>query len=230
MARSIALLSIQSIVCCCGIRVILCRHGQTEWNVRGLLQGSSDSPLTTQGIDGAVAVGQRLWRQKIAAIYSSPLPRARRTAELILSQLSEPPLLLEDSRLRERAFGNWEGKTWSAVTSTYGAELERSNRDPDYAISGGGESRKETLERALQFLEHLVSTHRADDCVLVVTHSATAACLIKEVLGLRQDQRRSFEVRNCALNVLRHNADTNEWSLSCLGDCAHLGSEGSVLR
>ena len=205
------------------LKVVLIRHGETEWNTQGRLQGASDSPLTANGLRGATACGRRLRDRTFAAAYASPLLRARRTAELILAELPDAPPLQEDTRIRERAFGSWEGLVWATIQSERAEELARADKDPHYAISGGGESRSATLERALSFMQGIADQHGGtSDSILIVTHSATATCLIKHVLGLRQEQRRSFEVFNNALNEFEYDAAREAWRLLTLGDRAHL--------
>lgn len=224
------LLTVQSLL------LTIVRHGETEWNAVGRLQGSSDSPLTEKGVSQATLCGQRLRDQKFAAAYCSPLPRARRTAELMLEQLEAPPQLEEADTLRERAFGFWEGMVWEDIERLYSDQLAQSRSNADYAIPGGGESRNFNLENVLSFLKDVAERHprscRKDtppdeeESVLCVTHSATATALIKEVLGLPQASRRSFEVRNLALNVLRF--DGRNWKLATLGDVAHLEATDSM--
>lgn len=142
-------------------------------------------------------------------------------AQLILAELDAPPTLQEEPRLRERSFGRWEGLLWSQIRSDFPEDVGRSNQDANFAVAGGGESRQATLERAHDFMQDLAARHPSSERVLVVTHSGTAACLIKGVLGLRQEQPRSFTVLNCALNEMMHD-DEHGWMLRTLGDCAHL--------
>ena len=216
------------------LRVTIIRHGQTEWNAAGRLQGASDSPLTELGVQQAHACGARLrGRKRFDALYCSPLLRARRTAELIYSELEtgQCPPLKEDVRLSERHFGAWEGLVWSTIQRDFAEELRISQDDPTYAISGGGESRLACLERVLDFLDELQRVHAHNESVVIVTHSAIVTSIIKHVLGLRPEQRRSFEVRNLGLNEiecdLRARADKPPiWMLRTLNDCSHL--EGLV--
>ena len=149
--------------------------------------------------------------------------RAKRTATLVLDELEAAPELVDEPRLRERCFGVWEGLQWSTIEAEHAESLKRAQSEPDYAIPGGGESRQETLERALGFLSSLPERHTAsDDNVLLVTHSGTATSLIREVLGLRPDGPRRFEVRNLALNELKFDREKGVWLLRTLGDVAHL--------
>ena len=88
---------------------------------------------------------------------------------------------------------------------------------------GGGESRSQLLDRALGFLDALPRIHADEARILIVTHSATSTALIKHVLGLRPEQRRSFDVRNLAINTIESDSeDPTCWMLRTLGDCAHL--------
>ena len=89
--------------------------------------------------------------------------RARRTAELVLKRMDDPPPVEEEDRLRERAFGDWEGMTWSDIQKQFPDDVQRSRHDADYKISGGGESRKECLSRALDFLSELPKVHAPGD-------------------------------------------------------------------
>ena len=204
------------------LRVTFIRHGETVWNAQGKLQGALDSPLTEAGVRQAELCGQRLANTRFVAAYTSPLPRARRTAELVLDQLEAPPPLAEEPLLRERCFGDWEGMQWEVIESRYPEQLKLS-RGADYRLPGGGESRTETLGRSVAFLDRLVASHEEeeDPHVLCVAHSGTLTTIIKEVLGLPQGAPRSFMVRNLAINELRHTPDRG-WMLLCLGDVAHL--------
>ena len=92
--------------------ILLVRHGQTEWNVAGRYQGWGDSPLTPLGIAQAQAIGGRLRGVPEARdfpIVSSPIGRARRSAELIREQLGSQAPIAFDERLREISLGSWEG-------------------------------------------------------------------------------------------------------------------------
>ena len=157
----------------------------------------------------------------------------------MLAELDAPPPLLEDARLRERCFGDWEGLTWDSIEASRAEEVSRARQDPTYCIPGGGESRDELLARALTFLDELAALARAHTgtprsrSVLLVTHSATAVAIIKHVLGLPPEAKRTFEVRNLALNEIAcadvSAAPPTRWVLRTLGDCAHLEGTGDAV-
>ena len=222
-ARASALLILVGNVCAgLSLRVTLLRHSQTEWNTEGRLQGASDSPLTERGVEQAIRAGQRLRAHKFDACYSSPLPRARLTADLVLAQLEAAPPLHTEEALRERAFGSWEGKRWETIQEEHADEVASYRDNADYAIPGGGESRSEVLSRALDFLDTLPSRHPDGSSVVCVTHSATITSILKHVLGLSQASGRAFEVKNLGITTLEYDEDNGVWMLSTLNDCAHL--------
>src|SRR5687768_12234594 len=110
-------------------RLILVRHGQTEWNSSSRFQGHLDSPLTSVGIEQARALGSRLKDTPIAAVYSSDLGRAMHTARCITEWTGHA--IIPDARLRERGLGVFEGKDKAAITTLFPKEAERYySRDP----------------------------------------------------------------------------------------------------
>ena len=124
--------------------VIIVRHGQTEWNIAGIRQGHLDSRLTSRGILQAKALGERLSREKFAAIYSSDLGRAVQTAMAIADVTGHE--VITDPRLRERHLGTSQGPNGDQIQSRYPEEprLLRSI-GPDYVIPGG-ESMRQQVE------------------------------------------------------------------------------------
>ncbi len=91
------------------MKLLLTRHGQTGWNVEGKIQGQTDTELNETGIKQAEVIREKLFNQKIDIIISSPLKRARKTAEIIARGRDIPIII--DERLSERDFGEFEGKT-----------------------------------------------------------------------------------------------------------------------
>ena len=210
--------------CMASLVLTVLRHAETEWNVQGRLQGSADSPLTPRGVCQAELCAKRLQRKHYTAAYCSPLLRAKRTAELVVQGMDDPPTIVEDDRLRERAFGMWEGMVWEDIQRQYPDQVKLSQSDATFAQPGGGESRADCLVRALDFLDDMTKSYPLpEDHVLVVTHSATAVSLVKHVLGLPPAAKRSFNMYNLAINTMEYDAARGSWMLSTLGDCAHLG-------
>jgi broad specificity phosphatase PhoE len=190
-------------------RLILWRHGRTEWNATGRFQGRLDPPLDQLGRRQALEAAPHL----VAAagldadtvVVSSDLSRAVVTAEALTSLLGVPLLL--DERLREHGMGSWEGLTRAEVADSY----------PDqYAdwLAGrpvrgrGGEEPDEVAERALAALADLPPAPVA----VVVSHGGTSGRLVERLLGLGAAQRRLFgPLGNCAWSELQE--QSGAWRL-----------------
>ncbi|USD36004.1 histidine phosphatase family protein [Ferrimonas sp. SCSIO 43195] len=143
----------------------LIRHGETQWNRQGRLQGSQDSPLTETGLAQAHSLAQDLRQQRLDALYASPLLRARRTAEII-NQYQRLPLLTHPG-LSERNFGDLEGRRrderpelWQAMTLRF----QQNSVDVP-----GFEPADSLSRRAMTTLASLHQCH-PDASVAVVTH------------------------------------------------------------
>ena len=205
-----------------GTEILLVRHGETVWNVEGRVQGSSDSPLTERGIDSAKELARRLRRsgkRPIAAIYSSPIPRARRTAELLAGGLPDAPAIVDHAPLRERSFGCLEGLS-AAEQEQRHPEVRRRDRarEDEYAPPGGGESRRQVRERATEALLWIAQRHPGQR-VLVVTHSYLMSSTVAGILRIdvsANTQLKPLAMPNAALNLLRWSGDG--WSLALWAD------------
>jgi probable phosphoglycerate mutase len=154
------------------IRLVLVRHGDTEWSRTGRYQGRSDRTLTAEGRAQALDVALRLKDAGISSMLTSPLRRARETADLIAERLGlgAPGV---DPRLTEIDYGTWEGLTQAEVRLRWPDELRRWKRtaDPDSAAAPGGESLGQVRERLRLFLlDPMWAAHGAGD-VLIVSHT-----------------------------------------------------------
>src|ERR1700730_9268316 len=116
-------------------QVIIVRHGQTEWNLKGVRQGHLDSPLTDRGVAQAKALGERLAREKFTALYSSDLGRAVQTAQMIAAVTGH--VIITDERLRERHLGIFQGLSGDEIRERF-PEEHRLHRTvgPIYVIPG----------------------------------------------------------------------------------------------
>ncbi len=145
--------------------LVLVRHGETEWNRLGRVQGLSDIPLNETGRRQARDAGRRLRSQHWDAIVASPLARAAETAEIIAREVGLPgPELVE--ALVERNYGEAEGLTGEEIDRRWGGELK------------ARESRESVLERAVPALVALAERH-PDSRVLVVTHGGVIGSLVR---------------------------------------------------
>lgn len=180
-------------------RVILIRHGETEWNREGRMQGHLDSPLTEQGRKQAEEVAERLADLPIKAIYSSDLGRAVKTAQALARRIGLS--ILPEPRVRERNLGVFQGLTEPEVTERYPDEWQRFlTRDPDYRMPGG-ESSRDRVVRSAPVLDELGERH-AGEVVVLVTHGGILDGLFRLVTGIPLEAPRKFKIWNGGINIL----------------------------
>ena len=146
-------------------RLLLVRHGETDWNAEGRLQGHTDRPLSDYGRRQAQALAEELADEPLDALYASDLARARETAEIVGARLGLPVVLEPD--LREKNWGTWEG-----LTPTERAEVEFV-----------GESTEQHEERTLGALRRIAERHPGGR-ILVVTHGGSVRRAQTAALGL----------------------------------------------
>jgi probable phosphoglycerate mutase len=180
-------------------RLYLVRHGETDWNAAGRIQGWTDRPLNERGERQAAALAADLAGVRWDRAISSPLVRARRTAEAVLGARPDAPLLEIDDRLREMGFGPYEG--WSEADLA--ADPLASTMRRDGAELPGVEREDEVAERTRSFLASLAD---ADGTTLVVGHGRALRILMAMALGLPPSFSRSLRVRNCRPAVLEPGA------------------------
>ncbi|HZZ48993.1 MAG TPA: histidine phosphatase family protein [Pseudonocardia sp.] len=166
-------------------RLVLVRHGETEFNARGRMQGQLESELTEKGREQARGVGPLLARYEPARLASSDLSRAASTAEEIGQAIGLPVKL--DGRLRETHLGEWQGLTIRQVEDRWPAQVERWRTDPTWAPPGG-ESRVQVAARALPVVTELEAEFADAEATTVVlcAHGGLIAGLICALIGLEE--------------------------------------------
>jgi 2,3-bisphosphoglycerate-dependent phosphoglycerate mutase len=183
------------------------RHGQTEWNRLGKIQGTTDVPLDAEGRRQAERLAERLagdvWRWH--GVASSPLSRAAETARIIARRLSVPVVL--DDRLRERSFGSAEGTTEAERHARWGTEWR--TRVPDM------ERDEQIQARGLAFVEEWVRRHNGESW-LVVTHGSFLARMVLTLCPRLEDPY----IRNASLTVMEHRNGT--WNTVLHNCTAHV--------
>jgi len=202
-------------------RVILIRHGETQWNREGRIQGyHGDSPLTPAGRTQVRSLGKCLAREGAELLYSSDSGRARETADPIGAATGLP--VIHERELRERAYGVFEGCRYAEVETRFAAEFERfRSRDPHY-VPPGGESAAQFRDRILAVFRR-IALEASGRCVAVVTHGGVLGILYREAAGMPLEAPRDYPIANASLNRLRF--AEGRWSLDGWGDVAHLPAE-----
>ena len=164
-------------------RLVLLRHGQTDYNVTGRMQGHIDSVLTEAGQAQAVAVAPEVARLGPDRLISSDLQRAVHTAEAVAAATNLPVKF--DSRLRETNLGEWQGLTVAQVEEKWPGAIAAWRSDPAYTPPGG-ESRIEVVRRSRPVVDELDEEY-ADNpqgIVVMVAHGGMIAGLVCGLLGL----------------------------------------------
>jgi probable phosphoglycerate mutase len=198
-------------------RVVLVRHGETDWNRVGRIQGHTDIPLNALGLRQADRVGAALADEAFDAIYSSDLQRAHRTALAIAA--GRAGSVRVDPGLRERAFGRFEGRTWEEIQAIAPDEALRwRQREPDFEV-GGGESLRRFSARCVGTALRLAAAHPGGQIVLVA-HGGVLDCLYRAATGTELQAPRSWQVANATVN--RVLAGESRLSLIGWNDDAHL--------
>jgi broad specificity phosphatase PhoE len=181
-------------------RVVLLRHGRTEWNATGRFQGQLDSPLDrigkAQALDAAVAVAA----MDPDAIVSSDLSRAADTAGAVAAELDT--VVVADARLREIDLGAWQGLTRAEARERYPEEYAGWQAGED-SRRGGGETYAEVGARAAECVVEWLDKLGSGSTLLAVTHGGTARATIGTLLDLPPDTWwRLAPLGNCRWSLL----------------------------
>lgn len=199
------------------MRLYITRHGTTEWNIEKRLQGWGDSPLTEEGINRAVSLGESLADVDFDIIYTSPQKRAMETAKLIMGNKNIK--IITHDGLKELRFGIWEGMELDEINEKYPEEYYLYRNRPELYIPIDGESFKDLFNRVESFLEELKAVDYKN--VLIVTHGMTIKTLITIIKGLTLDEFSSLPVyTGTALNICE--VKGGKFELIVEGDISHI--------
>jgi 2,3-bisphosphoglycerate-dependent phosphoglycerate mutase len=198
-------------------RILLVRHGETDWNAAGRIQGHSDTPLNAAGRLQARRAAQRLARAPIRALYSSDLARAFETATIIGAPLGLT--VVASPQLRERRYGEWEGLTAAEIQAHYPEQFALWRARSTDFVPPQGETRNELLTRALAELQTIARRH-VREMVVVVSHGGLCYVLINHILGSVDGDRREFTFGNASIHTLDVTGD--QWSVISMNETAHL--------
>ena len=162
--------------------ILLVRHGETEWNLERRIQGRFDSRLTERGVAQAHAIGrlvQGLPETASAPIVSSPLLRARRTADIVREYLAGPELVIDD-RLREISAGSWDGLTFRDIEERCPGTFDGDGRWEWNFRAPGGETYDGFAARVAEWLSEAVNL----PFIIAVTHGVVSRVLRGLYAGL----------------------------------------------
>jgi broad specificity phosphatase PhoE len=201
------------------LRLLLARHGQTDWNAQHRYQGHAPVPLNEIGHRQATALGQRLAHEGIEAIYSSDLPRAWMTAQAVAAACDLP--VQAEPRIREMDFGQWQGRTHAEIHPDRTGRASGRHQEPLSLAAPGGETLGQLAERVGEALEEARRTQQ-DRTVLWVTHGGPLRVLLCLVLGLDLERNGQFRTHTASVSELHVLPDRT--LLALLNDTHHLWS------
>ncbi len=159
------------------LKLYITRHGETEWNIAGKMQGWKNSDLTPKGISNARALGKALENQDIKVIYSSSSGRAVHTAELIRGDRKID--IITDENLREINLGDWEGKSKEEFTEADQEGLDAFWNRPHLYKAKSGEDFYQVRTRIEAVLNRIIRDNK--DCsIMIVTH----AVIVKTIMSI----------------------------------------------
>lgn len=198
-------------------RIILIRHGETDWNKEEIFRGRIDVKLNDMGIKQAEETGRALAEIKIQAVYTSPLIRAKDTARKIV-EFQKVPLYLEESFI-DIHFGVWQGVSLREVQRLYKQDYETWKNAPHMLKFTGGESLEEVSQRSMKALRHLV-TDNEDVTYAIVTHRVVCKVMILKMLGLPLNRFWDIRMDTCGISIFSYM--NKRWIVELLNDTCHL--------
>jgi phosphoserine phosphatase len=208
-----------------GVRLLLVRHGETEWNRQGRFQGQIDVPLNENGSLQAQKASQFLKEVAFDFAVSSSMSRPKQTAEIILQPHNHVKLELQDG-LREISHGLWEGKFEKEIEQEFPGELHRWRTFPATVQMPEGENLQQVWERSVATWQIIVQSaiDKQFQTGLVVAHDATNKALLCSILGLPLDNFWNFRQGNGAVSVIDYPSGLSGLPvLQAMNITAHLG-------
>lgn len=176
-------------------KLVLVRHGQSQWNEKGLWQGWKDIDLTEKGIEQARAVGNEVKDIHFDAAYASPLMRAYKTLDEILNAIGQSDLpVTKDQAMIEKHYGIYAGKNkWQVKEEIGEEEFQKLRRAWDYPTPEG-ESMKQVYERLIPYYEkEILPKLKTGKNVIMASHGNTLRALVKYLDNLSEDEISKLE-------------------------------------
>ena len=194
------------------IKLILVRHGETEWVRQKRYQGSSDVPLNRRGILQAQAVGRVLKKERPIVVYSSQLLRAYKTAEQIAKSLGKSVTV--DQRLQELCFGDWEGESHLGIWKKFPKASEAWYSAAWTSCPPKGESLRSLQKRVFGFLLDLKKRHmKQKGTYVVVSHGGPIRMFLISLLQISPKVFWNIRIDTASISILNIREDFHELAL-----------------
>jgi len=201
------------------MRLLLVRHGQTEWNLQHRIQGQLNSPLTAKGLFQADRAGIALSNENIHRFYCSDTGRAVQSAERMLKANPSLPLPQPDARLRELDYGDWEGMLNDEIMRAYPELYWAYRNDPESFRAPNGESFADMQAR---FSGFFTSTSFGDEeTCLIVSHAGLLRIAMLTLMASRiEEMKRMPPIPEASISIMQREHGTSVLGRSC--DTRHL--------
>lgn len=177
----------------------LIRHGHTVGGDEKRYKGSIDVPLSEKGIEQMRRTSEFFKGISLSAVYSSPLSRALKSADIIAETYGLRPVVVPD--LRERSFGIWEGMSFNEIKERYPEEFEAWAANPLKYSPIGGESTIEVRDRVARVLEDILSNH-GNEKIAIVAHGGVNRIILCHVMGIPLENIFRIEQDYGAVNII----------------------------
>ncbi|HEX6532519.1 MAG TPA: 2,3-bisphosphoglycerate-dependent phosphoglycerate mutase [Nitrospira sp.] len=171
-------------------RLVLLRHGESQWNLENRFTGWVDVPLSSRGIQEAKNAGEKLRPYRFDRAFTSVLQRANETLRLALEVIGQTAIPTErDEALNERMYGELQGLNKAETAKKYGDDQVKIWRRSYDVRPPGGESLKDTAERVLPYYEKAIKPHvRSGETILIAAHGNSLRALVMELEQLTKEQ------------------------------------------
>ncbi len=199
------------------MKLLLTRHGQTDWNIAHRYQGHSNTSLNAAGIRQAEQIAKRLSTETIHAVYSSDLLRAATTAQAIAD--FHKLEIIPDPRWRELSFGGWEGMTYEEMSAHSPELFDAWMKDSLNISTPNGETLAQLAERVKDAFDEIKNNHK-DQTVLIVSHSGALQTLLAITLGVDLNRYWQFRISQASLSEMT--VYDNSMVLNVFNDVSHL--------
>ncbi|WP_312501030.1 histidine phosphatase family protein [Lacrimispora sp.] len=201
------------------MKIYLIRHGQTDWNIQGRIQGSHDIPLNETGRSQAELLAKGMDSRPVSRIFSSTLTRAMETAERISSR--QKVEIYSMPQLIEVEFGKWEGMTWDEIMEAYPKEYKLWTLSPDEASPPGGETQDQVISRCVLAVGEILRITGGREDVAIVSHGATIAYIVSYMMR-NHPEVESIIVENASITTVNYSPLTEDFMLFEMNDTSHM--------
>ena len=201
------------------VEIILIRHGLTLWNRDARIQGISDVELAPEGLRQAELLAKNFPFDKVDAVYSSDLSRAKNTAQFVADKFNLT--VQTTAALREVDFGIWEGKYFSELEKYESDKLKIFHTKPDELKLDGAETFQQAQARAMNGIKKIAALHEGGESrVVCVAHGSINRLILAAILEIPRNNIWRLTQFNTAINILR--VDDGNFTVQLINGTAHL--------